>query len=258
MVRSGLRSLFEQSTHWLVLPRRLPKPFEAAKLYLSSEAGLRYLRRDLSGVDPGLLRQVEELVERDSVVWDIGGNIGLFSIASAHRAGAHGLVVAVEADAWNVQLIRRSASLLPPTASPLRIIPVAISRSAGLAYFHIARRNRSTNALRGFGSTQMGGVRETQVVPTVSLDDLLETMPQPGVVKIDIEGAEVLALEGAERLLSTRPIVLCEVGIGNDEAVRGLLEPHNYDLWDADEHGRQPVGAIRSGSYNLLATPRAP
>ena len=64
-IRSGL----EQITHPLVLRRRLPSPFGAARIYVTTEGGLRYLRPSIRGVDPILLGLAEELISPGDTVW---------------------------------------------------------------------------------------------------------------------------------------------------------------------------------------------
>ena len=79
----------------------------------------------------------------------------------------------------------------------------------------IASRGRACNALKSAGgSTQMGGIRELQHVPTLTLDTVLESASNsPDFVKIDIEGAELNAIKGATYLINNiRPIFYIEVG----------------------------------------------
>jgi hypothetical protein len=60
-------------------------------------------------------------------------------------------------------------------------------------------------------------------VPTISLDSFIETHPLPDVVKLDIEGAEGMALRGARQMLSrTRPVFLIE--FHGPECVRAVDE----------------------------------
>ena len=74
---SPLRSALERASHRTVVCRRLPAPFAAARIYASSEGGLRYLGRGMAWVDPALLRLAAETVGRGDTVWDIGANVAL-------------------------------------------------------------------------------------------------------------------------------------------------------------------------------------
>jgi len=246
-VRMTLRSVVERMTHRLVVRRALPTPF-AGSFYVSSEAGLRYLKPTLRDVDPTLLRLVDELVSPGDVVWDIGANVGLFTFTAASKVGTGGRVVAVDADTYNVGLLRRSASR---HGWQVDVVSAAVSDQNGLATFHIASRNRSTNALDGYGSTQMGGIRQTQIVPTVTLDLLADHFPAPDVLKIDIEGAEVLALTGGPSVLSKGPTIICEVTMGNAERVAKVLRRFGYTFEDGDIPA--PRSAVDLPPFTLVA-----
>jgi FkbM family methyltransferase len=231
------RSLVEHTTHRLVLRRRLPAPFEQVKIYASSEGGLRYLRPNLNGVDPVLLRLVADFVRPGHSVWDIGANLGLFSFAAAATAGPQGSVLAVEPDTTLVGLLRRTA------ASNCRygevdVMPVAVADALTVGRFNIARRNRSTSHLAGFGTSQTGGVRSIQLVPTVTLNWLAANFRRPDVIKIDVEGAEMQVLDGAADVLRDAPVLICEVAGHNAEAVTDLLMSYGYTLYD----GALPAG----------------
>ena len=237
-----LRSVLEQATHRIVVRRRLPDPFAAAHIYVSSEGGLRFLAHGMTRVDPALLRLAAETVEPGYTVWDIGANLGLFSFATAVAAGPSGRVLAVEPDTVLTGLLRRSAAVNPGHAA-VDILPAAVSDRESVARFHIARRNRSTNYLDGFGTTQTGGVRSTHLVPTVTLDWLADRFPPPDVIKIDVEQAETAVLAGGARVLGLAAAVICEVAASNSVAVRDLLTRYGYTLYDGDlpAHDRVPV-----------------
>jgi FkbM family methyltransferase len=228
------RTALEQATHRLVMRRRLPTPSGSARIYVSSEGGLRYLRRRLDGVDPALLRLAAELVQPGYVVWDIGANLGLFSFAAALAAGPAGRVLAVEPDALLVGLLRRSAAANRGRAR-VEVLPVAVADDVGVARFHIARRNRATSHLDGFGTTQTGGVRTTELVPTVTLDWLAGRFPMPDVIKIDVEAGELGVLAGGASVLRARPKVICEVAGCNAATAGSLLASHGYTLYDGQQ-----------------------
>lgn len=147
----------------------------------------------MAQVDPPLLRLAAETVRPGDTIWDIGANLGLFSFAAAVAAGPGGSVLAVEPDTTLTGLLRRSASLNKGHA-PVDVLPAAVSYDLSVARFPIAKRNRSTSHLDGFGTSQTGGARATELVPTVTLDWLADQFAVPDVIKIDVEEAEVTVL----------------------------------------------------------------
>jgi FkbM family methyltransferase len=231
------RSLAERTTHRLVLRRRLPAPFERVKIYASSEGGLRYLRPNLNGVDPTLLQLVSDVVHPGHNVWDIGANLGLFSFAAAAAAGPGGYVLAVEPDATLVGLLRRTAASSHGHAE-VDVMPVAVADDLTVGRFNIARRNRSTSHLDGFGTSQTGGIRSTQLVPTVTLNWLGANFRRADVIKIDVEGAEMKVLDGGADILRSAPVLICEVAGRSATAVADLLISYGYTLYD----GALPLG----------------
>ena len=156
-----IRRVLERLTRHLVFRRRLPAAFGSAALYVSPAAGLRFLIRPPGRIDPPLLLAADRLVKTGDVIWDIGANIGLFSLAAAVRAGDRGEVIAFEPDTWLVQLLRRTSAAQPATNAIIKVIPVAVASEISLRPFSIATRSRASNALAEYGSSQMGEVRRT-------------------------------------------------------------------------------------------------
>jgi hypothetical protein len=81
----------------------------------------------------------------------------------------------------------------------------------------------------------MGGTREEIAVPVVTLDLLLDAFPPPNFIKIDVEGAEVLALRGAKRLLEAtqQPSLYIEVAGDKAPEVTEILHGAGYRIFDA-------------------------
>jgi FkbM family methyltransferase len=211
----------------------------------------------MAKVDPALLRLAAEVVGPGDTVWDVGANMGLFSFAAAVAAGPTGHVLAVEADTDLVGQLRRSAAGNTRHAS-VDVLPAAVSDDLSVARFHIARRNRSTSHLAGFGSTMTGGVRSTRLVPTVTLDWLAARFPLPDVLKVDVEGAELAVLSGASRVLAHSPAVICEVSAQNATAVAEILTGHGYVLYDGDRHPAERVAAATAPFNTLGRVPSRP
>lgn len=245
----------EKLSRGRILKRRLPDNVGGGPILVTPEAGLRFWFKRVEQCDPDLFRVAIEFVKKGAVVWDVGANNGLFTFASAGLAGSTGKVVAIEADTFMVSLLRQSARLRWPDRANVEVLPVAISNMEGISQFHISSRARASNSLAGHGSSQMGGVREQQSVITVTIDWLLDWRPAPHVLKIDVEGAEALVLEGGTRLLSeVRPVILCEVFSTSVEKVTGILKAHDYSLYDMNvaRANRQP---LEQATWNTIAYP---
>jgi FkbM family methyltransferase len=250
-----IRSFIERMSRQIVFRRRLPAKFQSAPIYVSPSGGLRYLLKSMQEVDPLLLKFCELYIKQGMTVWDVGANVGLFTVSASALAGASGRVYSFEPDSWLVQLLRKTAVIQSSTASKIEVLPVGVANACQFRRFGLATRSRSTNFLEGYGSTQTGGVREWITIMCISLDWALENVSPPDILKIDVEGAEVEVLEGASMLFSKhRPVLHIEVNKETWSRVLEILTPHGYAFYDADmlQDGLRPVSQNIS---NLLAIP---
>ena len=232
--------------------RRLPAEFGHAPMRVSPDAALQLLKPGRQAFDPMLLRFCDEYVNKGNTVWDIGANVGIFSLAAAVRGGR---VLAVEPDPWLFSLLRMTQE--HPGNRQLSFEPLctAIAAEPGVARLSIAQRGRASNFLESFrGRSQTGGVRSQCLVPILSLDHLLLTHSEPDLIKIDVEGAERAVLQGAESILSgVRPALLIEVGNETRPGVITRLLSADYRVFDyvtgveCDRHS--------TSGANLLARP---
>lgn len=175
-----------------------------------------------------LARHVRELCTSGTTCFDLGAESGFYGLLFAARGG--GRVVAVEADAGTFARMERNIAANPSLA-PL-ITPVH------------GRIARQTDTLSG----------------ALAIDDLAYGAGGlvPDLVKLDVEGKEVAALRGADRLLhERRPAWIIETHSHElDDACRQLLEEHGYAVETVEQRRFAPE--VRSASLNrwLVARPR--
>ena len=256
---SFLRTCLERVSRRLVFTRRLPARLGGRRLWVTPAAALVYYRPLKGARWRDLYDFASHCVKPGDCVWDIGANLGVFAFAAAHHAGNQGEVLAVEADIWLADLIRRSARESAPGAAPVQALACAVSVAVGLESFCTTARARSGSHLAsapGSGESLVGLAVATNPVITVSLDWLLERRRGPAVVKIDVEGAELSVLQGATRLLhEQRPRLLIEVYEKSADQITSLLHAAGYELFDftAGWEARQPVARA---VYQTLALPR--
>lgn len=207
----------------LVQGKRIP-------LFITPEAQLKYLKLGKNAFDSDLIGIAENFLNKQSVVWDIGANVGVFTFSAASVA-SQGTVVSIDADTWLAGLLRRTSRTKNFENHDIRVLPAAVAQADGVLKFCIARRGRAASHLEDATGerTQSGGKRETQYVPALQLNTLLKTLPEPEFVKVDVEGAEWMVLEGADDLIKhSRPIFYIEVSPVNSNEVLQVFRDNKY------------------------------
>jgi len=131
---------------------------------------------------------------------DVGANVGYFSVLASRIVGDHGQVLAFEAAADNFALLQEN--LVANGCSNVAAQQIAVSNTDGQSLL-LRKPDAGHHTLIG-DDKHIG----SEVVPCAMLDSLLKLV-QPDMVKIDVEGAERMVLEGADTLLKTRePLTL--------------------------------------------------
>ena len=252
------RRLLERVSRNLSLRRRLPARFGGATLCVSPGAALAYYRRLDGPAWRELFDFATHCVPRDATVWDVGASMGVFGFAAAHVTGPGGRVLLVEADTWTVEFLKASARTPRPGAAPVHVLCGAVADRVALQQFEIPERGRAGSHLAssaGAGGALLGRTRESHPAITVSLDWLAANYGPPAVIKLDIEGVEFPALEGATRVLERhRPALFVEVYERSTDALTALLHRHRYRLFDLSR-GWEARTPIERATYNTLALP---
>jgi len=228
-----IRTILERLSRGKIIKRKITVNGQSLPLLVSPDAQLKYLKFGAGIFDQDLINIAEKYLNEDSNVWDVGANVGVFTFAASSVA-YKGTVVSIEADIWLANILRKTARLKTYTNKIIKILPVAISNKNSIATFMIAERGRASNALEAAGGhSQMGGVREKQYVPTLTLDTLLENFPPPDFIKIDVEGAELMVLHGAESIINkVRPKFYVEVGNETSKQILALFQSANYTAYN--------------------------
>jgi len=136
--------------------------------------------------------------EEDDMIHDIGANTGLYSLFAA-KACQQGIVVAFQPYPPNLEGLRRD--LARNNIYNIKVTESALSDSIGEIKF-----SQPTENDIGYGSSaiETNGDGEALTVPTTTGDKLVADgeIPPPNIVKIDVEGAEPLVIDGMEEILA--------------------------------------------------------
>jgi FkbM family methyltransferase len=196
---------------------------------------------------------------RDAV--DVGANVGFFTVFFAH-ALPEGRVLAVEPLPGPARRLRANVRRNGVAERVVIFEGAATERRTRVQLQYVEGREEYATlgtlvhpsvADAGAGLVDVAGI-ETDAA---RLDDLIaEQKLRPGIIKVDVEGAECRVLRGARDTLRThRPVLLVEVAADLLEAngssvaeVLDLLRGAGYRLTDAEnssvEPGRRPFGEI--------------
>ena len=165
----------------------------------------------LGTYEPELQAALRELIQPGAIIYDVGANIGYVSLLLAKAAGQNGHVYAFEALPGNADQWRRNVALNGMEAR-LSLYAGAVTQSAGPVRFLV---HASGGMGKAAGSAGRADQYQSEIsVPGISLDEFVygQGNPPPQVVKMDIEGGEVLALPGMRRVLAeARPLMLMEL-----------------------------------------------
>ena len=144
----------------------------------------------------------ERLILPGSVVYDIGANVGYFSLLASLLVGSEGQVVSFEPLPRNIHYLQRHIALNQLTN--ITVVEAAVSDHTGEAFFDLG------------ASAAMGHLADAGElnVRLVSLDRLLadSEIEPPDYMKIDVEGAEYDVLCGAQYILETyQPLLFLDI-----------------------------------------------
>jgi FkbM family methyltransferase len=185
-------------------------------------------------------REIARTLRPGAVVYDVGANVGFYTLLSARLVGRAGRVLAFEPLPRNLEYLNRHLAL--NDVRNVLVMPVAVGREGGTALFD-AGRDPSEGRL-----SEDGGLEVT----VVSLDEVgaQGEVPPPDLIKMDIEGAELEALRGATRLLTeNRPILfLATHGREVHASCCRLLTDLGYNLRSLDGKGVE-------GADEIVASP---
>ena len=159
-------------------------------------------------------------LDEETVVVDVGGHHGFYSVLGSYFTDE--TVTVFEIDKNNLNHLQRNVEL---NESNVEIISKAVSDSVGRENFN----------MEGTGLSSIG--ESGDIVKTTTLDSELQV--EPDIIKIDVEGAELKVLKGAENTIDNfRPVIFIEIHKRDrlksfdhePEDVKNILQEHGYKL----------------------------
>ena len=224
------------------------------KLYVNPYRSIVQLRLDLCGMyEPEVVEYLLSRLSPGMTVIDIGANIGFFTLLAADLVGPSGKVVCYEPVPETFNQLRQNIALNQYT----NIIPVqsALSNTGGVGRMTV----RMDSALNRFA---VAAVEPTVEVCIETLDESLRGLSvyECDLIKMDIEGAEILAVQGMgetiarnprlEFVIEVHPSKIKELGGTVEQFVQFFLirafRLFRLDMWK----GLTPISLTESGTIS--------
>jgi FkbM family methyltransferase len=206
------------------------------------------------------LNYLETILSEGKTFVDIGANLGIYTLVACRMVGRSGRVIAFEPSLQSFPTLKEN--ILLNGFTNVQAFRIALSDKTGEAFLYHGE-DPGKNSL----GSDPGGESRGETVATLPLDEALHQASVKGVdvIKMDVEGAELLVLRGATRVITLhRPTVLFEM---NPEASRRLgFSPHavwdllansGYEFFVLKQDGSlSALEAMRMVLGNILAIPR--
>lgn len=219
--------------------------------------------------EEGTMRWLDTELRPGDVFMDIGANIGIYTIAAAHRVGADGHVYAFEPHKLNVVSLMRNVAA-NGFHDRVAVFSCALSDRPAVAQFNYSSIVGGSSGSQ-FGHTRVAGKQKTfepvarEMLLATSIDALLSdgTIKPPAMIKIDVDGNELAILRGMQTLVSgtDRPrSIQVEMNVGEQEVIKDFFAGHGYEesvthFTSAGQRAANRGVAMSAIAYNAIFRP---
>jgi len=164
------------------------------KLYYPKDQFLGFLFRKEIAYEVYIQSRILPLIQEGDIVFELGSNIGQYTLLLAERVGKSGQVIAVEPDLDNFAFL--SYNCIKNNCQQVTLLHQAVADKEGSAIFYkdTATGGRMGSLIRAFTANHYKGKQEEVQVTTWK--KLIDTYGVTDFVKVDVEGAEDLIFSG--------------------------------------------------------------
>lgn len=210
-----------------------------------------------NGFEPLSLSIFHNLSRRSKFIFDIGAFTGAYSLC-AQVSNPDSTVVAFEPSrsTWERAKINFVANRL---GTRISLNDFALSSSSGQIEFNHYRGSLTLQSGASFIKKEGKEVYSTEVVETKTGDSIVPGYGGIDLAKIDVEGAELMVLEGLkDSIVKHRPVCIIEIEPTNIRSVTDFYYEHDYKILAIDDANRKldEVDASEDEVKNYLAWPK--
>ncbi len=157
------------------------------------------------------------------IAFDVGANLGYYTLLFANRVGPAGRVIAIEPNPETFELLTETVGFNGYGSMTSLICAAAAARSGDVAELFVPL-GEPKNATIAFRANNRPS-ELTASVPTISVDELAKSLDRVDFVKIDVEGAEQQVLDGmAATIERYKPTIVLEFNASRYRAPGAILD----------------------------------
>ena len=142
-------------------------------------------------------------IKKGMNIVDIGSNIGYFSLLFSKLVGQKGKIYSIEPDPINFKLLLKN--IQANRAENVILFQKAVSNHNGHATLFLSEKNKGDHRIFDFHVFEDDTNRKSIDVECFKLDSLLSDSKKIDIIKMDIQGAEYLAIEGMNNIITKNP-----------------------------------------------------
>jgi FkbM family methyltransferase len=162
-----------------------------------------------SSAEPALFAYLHRAIGPGDVIVDAGGFLGAYAIVEARWAGPTGRVVTFEPSPRSAAVARAHFEM-NPEGSRITLIEAAVADRAGTARLAVHDEPYRNQIIRGeakasyYNEASCHNEGACHSVEVTTIDDVCRELEiRPTLIRMDIQGAELAALEGAREIIRT-------------------------------------------------------
>jgi len=211
--------------------------------HLPKSEALQNLSMLFGKYEPQVVSVLLSISDPIKVAYDIGAHIGFITLVLTESVGLNGRVFAFEPAPENITVVQQLI-IQNNLQSKVHMVPIALADVNGKQKL-IKWKSSSMHLLESTVNGQYIRDCSSTIVSTCTLDSFIfeQSNPAPGLIKIDVEGAEGLVLRGGLRTLSVySPRILIEIhGPKNAKGVWELIRGFDYSWNHLSVNGQETV-----------------
>ena len=214
--------------------------FKVSTKFVSFNLNFEPLNRSMGGRGVFMYREkIEPLMEyglkfirKDDVCIDAGANQGIYSIPFGKIVGSRGKVIAIEPMKYAQKIIKKNSQL--NNLKNVKIFNGVVSDKNKQEILDLSKGVGSASITRNFGKKKILRVNSK------TIDNLVKNygLKKVNFIKMDIEGCEFLALNGARKTIQKfKPIICLECDVKSFKKINNFLKRFSYKAYLFDSNG---------------------